>query len=89
MTIQVQVKLFLHLRKNRIQTVELTDGSKARDLVRLLGIRLEEVGVLSINDRQAALDQQLKGGDIISFLSFPPSEGGDGGLAPSRAPAPF
>jgi len=74
MTIQVQVKLFLHLRKNQIQTVELTDGSNAVDLVRQLGIRLEEVGVLSINDRQAALDQQLKGGDIISII--PPIGGG-------------
>ena len=74
MTIQVQVKLFLHLRKNRNQTVELTDGSKAGDLVRFLGIRPEEVGVLSINDRQAALDQQLKGGDIISII--PPIGGG-------------
>ena len=74
MTIQVQVKLFLHLRKNRIQTVELTDGSNVRDLVRQLGIRLEEVAVLSINDRQAMLDQQLKGGDIISII--PPIGGG-------------
>jgi len=74
MTIQVQVKLFLHLRKNQIQTVELTDGSNAGDLVRQLGIGLEEVGVLSINDRQAALDQQLKGGDIISII--PPIGGG-------------
>ncbi len=74
MTIQVQVKLFLHLRKNQIQTVELADGSNARDLVRQLGIRLEEVGVLSINDRQAMLDQQLKGGDIISII--PPIGGG-------------
>ena len=74
MTIQVQVKLFLHLRKNRSQTVELTDGSRARDLVRQLGIRLEEVGILSINDCQAALDQQLKSGDIISII--PPIGGG-------------
>ena len=74
MTIQVQVKLFLHLRKNQNQTVELTDGSRARDLVRLLDIRLEDVGVLSINDRQAALDQPLKSGDIISII--PPIGGG-------------
>ncbi|MBW2449530.1 MAG: MoaD/ThiS family protein [Deltaproteobacteria bacterium] len=74
MTLQVQVKLFLHLRKNRNQTVEVTDGSTARDLVRLLGIRLETVGVLSINDRQATLDQQLKDGDIISII--PPIGGG-------------
>jgi molybdopterin synthase sulfur carrier subunit len=68
------VKLFLHLRKNRNQTVEVTDGSTARDLVRLLGIRIEAVGVLSINDRQATLDQQLKDGDIISII--PPIGGG-------------
>ena len=74
MTIQVEVKLFLHLRKNRNQTVELTDGTKAVDLVRQLGIRLEDVAVLSINDRQAALDQQLKEGDIISII--PPIGGG-------------
>jgi molybdopterin converting factor small subunit len=37
-------------------------------------MRLEEVAVLSINDRQAALDQQLKGGDIISII--PPIGGG-------------
>ena len=74
MTIQVEVKLFLHLRKNRIQTVELVDGSDARDLVRQLGIRLEEVGVLSINDRQATLDQRLQDRDIISII--PPIGGG-------------
>ncbi len=74
MTIQVQVKLFLHLRKNRIQTVELTDGSDAGDLVRQLGLRLEEVGVLSINDRQATLDKKLEEGDIISII--PPIGGG-------------
>ncbi len=63
MTIQVEVKLFLHLRKDRIQTVAVTDGSDAGELVRQLGIRIEEVGVLSINDRQATLDQCLKDGD--------------------------
>ena len=74
MTIQVQVKLFLHLRENRNQILELTDGSDAKDLIHRLGIRLEDVGVLSINDRQAALDQQLKEGDIIAII--PPIGGG-------------
>ncbi len=74
MTIQVQVKLFLHLRKNQNQFVELSEGSTAADLVDLLCIRLEDVGVLSVNNRQAALDQQLKDGDIISII--PPIGGG-------------
>jgi molybdopterin converting factor small subunit len=74
MTIQVRVKLFLHLRKNRLQTVEVADGSDAADLVHQLGIRLEEVGVLIINDRQATLDQRLKAGDVVSII--PPIGGG-------------
>ncbi len=74
MTIQVEVKLFLHLRKDRIQTVAVTDGSDAGELVRQLGIRIEEVGVLSINDRQATLDQRLRDGDVVSII--PPIGGG-------------
>lgn len=74
MTIQVEVKLLLHLRKVRHQTVELTDGSDAEDLIRHMGLGLEEVGVLSINDRQATLDQQLTTGDIITII--PPIGGG-------------
>lgn len=71
---RVQVKLFFHLRKDRIQDVELADGSDAGDLIRQLGIRLEDVGVLSINDRQATLDQKLKDADIVSIM--PPIGGG-------------
>ena len=74
MTIQVEVKLFLHLRKDRIQTVELVDGSDAADLVHQLGLRLEEVAVLTINDRQATLDQCLNAGDVVSII--PPIGGG-------------
>jgi molybdopterin converting factor small subunit len=71
---RVQVKLFFHLRKDRIQEVEIVDGSDAGDLIRQLDIRLEDVGVLSINDHQAALDQKLKDADIISII--PPIGGG-------------
>lgn len=68
MMIQVQVKLFLHLRKNRIQTVELADDSDAADLIRQLGVPVEEVGILSINNRQATLDQQVKNGDTVYII---------------------
>jgi len=71
---RVQVKLFFHLRKDRIKDVELADGSDAGELIRQLGIRLEDVGVLSINDQQATLDQKLEDGDIISII--PPIGGG-------------
>jgi molybdopterin converting factor small subunit len=70
----VQVKLFFHLRKYQDKDVELANGSDATDLIRHLRIPLEEVGVLSINNRMATLDQQLKAGDIITII--PPIGGG-------------
>lgn len=71
---QVQVKLFVTLRKNRIQNVELPDGSDAKDLIHQLGIPLEEVCLLSVNKRQATLDQRLKERDVIYIM--PPIGGG-------------
>lgn len=71
---RVQVKLFFHLRKDRIQDVKIVDGSDAGDLIRQLDIRLEDVGVLSINDHLATLDQKLKDADIVSII--PPIGGG-------------
>lgn len=71
---QVQVKLFVTLRKNRIQNVELPDESDAKDLIHQLGIPLEEVGLLSVNKRQATLDQRLKERDVIYIM--PPIGGG-------------
>jgi sulfur carrier protein ThiS len=70
--VQVQVKLFV--TKNRIQNVELPDGSDAKDLIHQLGIPLEEVGLLSVNKRQATLDQRLEEGDVIYIM--PPIGGG-------------
>ena len=67
---QVQVKLLFHLRKERTDNVNVTDGSDATDLIRQLGIPIEEVGFLGINGRQATLDQQLKAGDIIHIVPF-------------------
>ena len=71
---QVQVKLFVTLRENRIQNVELPNGSDAKDLIHQLGIPLEEVGLLSVNKRQATLDQMLEEGNVIYIM--PPIGGG-------------
>jgi sulfur carrier protein ThiS len=67
---QVQVKLFVTLRKDRIQNVELPDGSDAKDLIHQLGIPLEEVGILGVNGRQATLDQKLEEGNVIYIMPF-------------------
>jgi sulfur carrier protein ThiS len=71
---QVQVKLFVTLRKNRIQNVELPDGSDAKDLIHQLGIPLEEIGILGVNGRLATLDQKLEEGNVIYIM--PPIGGG-------------
>jgi sulfur carrier protein ThiS len=67
---QVQVKLFVTLRKNRIQNVELPEGSDAKDLIHQLGIPIEEVGILGVNGRQATLDQKLEEGNVIYIMPF-------------------
>ncbi len=71
---QVQVKLFVTLRKNQIQNVELPDRSDAKELIHQLEIPIEEVGLLSVNKRQATLDQMLEEGDVIYIM--PPIGGG-------------
>jgi len=72
--VQVQVKLFVTLRKNQIQNVELPDRSDAKELIHQLEIPIEEVGLLSVNKRQATLDQMLEEGDVIYIM--PPIGGG-------------
>jgi molybdopterin converting factor small subunit len=72
--VQVQVKISADLRKIRIRSVELVDGSDAMGLIRLLGIPVEEVGVLSVNGRQVTFDQPLHPGDVIHIV--PPMGGG-------------
>ncbi len=71
---QVQVKLFVNLHKNRVQNVELPDVSDAKGLIHQLGISIENDGVLSVNGRQTTFDQQLKSGDLIHII--PPIGGG-------------
>ena len=71
---QVQVKISADLRKIRVRTVELADGSDAMGLIRQLGIPLEEINVLSVNGRQATFDQLLHAGDVIHIV--PPIGGG-------------
>jgi len=71
---QVQVKLFVNLRKNRVQNVELSDRPDAKGLIHHLRIPIEEVSVQSVNGRLATSGQQLKSGDLIHII--PPIGGG-------------
>ena len=70
---QIQVNRFATLTKQSVQTVSLAEGEVALDLIQRLGIPVEEVGLLSINGRQATLDQPLHAGDEVIVT---PSIGG-------------
>jgi sulfur carrier protein ThiS len=71
---QIYVKISADLRKIQVQTVELAEGSDAMGLIQQLGIPAEEVGVLSVNGRQATFDRLLHAGDVIHIV--PPIGGG-------------
>ena len=64
----LQNKLF---RKARIQ---LQDGACVTDLLTLLLISRDDVGILVVNHRDATFSQQLHDGDAITII--PPIGGG-------------
>ncbi len=71
---QVRLKISADLRNIRVQSIDLADGSDALDLIQQLGIPVAEVGVLSVNGRQATFDQPLHPGDVVHIM--PPIGGG-------------
>ena len=73
---RVQVRLFATLRQGRFsrQSIELPEGDSVADLLRLLEIPEEGVGMLLLDGRDAALDRQLESDAVISV--FPALGGG-------------
>ncbi len=58
----------------RSATLELADGSTVQDVVRSLRIPDDMPFLAMLNGRDAALDQPLADGDVLSL--FPPLAGG-------------
>lgn len=73
---EVDVHLFSTLQKKLFDRarVQLQDGACVTDLLTLLGISLDDVGILVVNHRDATFDQQLHEGDAITII--PPIGGG-------------
>lgn len=73
---QITVKLFATFRNDRfkvaLQTMPV--GADCRTIVLGLGLTEEEIGVLLVNGRHAALDYILHEGDTLSL--FPLVGGG-------------
>lgn len=71
---RIQVKLSDGLSGFREESVDLTDGSTAADLIARLSLPVAEVGLLSVNGRQATFDQRLHPQDVVTIV--PPLGGG-------------
>ena len=70
------VKLFAYFRDNRFRAEvrEYPEGTTVEQVIRSLGIDLEEVGVTMINSRHCTLDQVPVEGDQLAI--FPAIGGG-------------
>ena len=70
------VKLFAYFRDNRFRAEvrEYPEGTTVEDVIRSLGIDLEEVGVTMINSRHCTLDQVPAENDQLAI--FPAIGGG-------------
>jgi len=73
---QVTVKLFATFRNGRFKAdqQEHPVGTDCRTIMRGLGLTEEEIGVVLVNGRHAALDHVLHEGDTLSL--FPLVGGG-------------
>ena len=70
------VKLFAYFRDNRFRAEvrEYPEGTTVEEVIRSLGIDLEEVGVTMINSRHCTLDQVPAETDQLAI--FPAIGGG-------------
>ena len=72
----VDVELFATLRKDRLgkESVQIPDGSRVTDLLKLLKISADDVMILVVNHKDATFDQVLNEGDSVTII--PPIGGG-------------
>lgn len=73
---KITVRLFATFREGRekVQIMELPEGTAPLNIINTLNIDKSMISILLINGRDGSLDNVLKDGDIISL--FPPVGGG-------------
>lgn len=73
---KVEIRLFAFFRENRWkrQVMEYKDGSTLADIIKEIGIELEEVSIGLLNGIDGSLDREVKDGDVLAL--FPPVGGG-------------
>ncbi len=73
---QLTVKLFAYFRDNRFkqQLMDFPEGTTVEDIIRSLGINIDEVGVTMINSRHCAMEHIPAENDQLAI--FPAIGGG-------------
>ncbi len=73
---QVTVRLFLAFRVGRFETraLDLPDKTTVAGVVETLGLDGQQVGLVTVNNRQATLECGLASGDMVAL--FPLIGGG-------------
>lgn len=74
--VTIEVRLFATFRNGREkkQSMDLKEGSKVADILDILNINVEELGILLINGRDGSVNSVLKESDVVAL--FPPVGGG-------------
>lgn len=73
---EIEVKLFANFREGRFvkKVMELDDGTSISDIVEMLDIKEEDIGIIFVNGRHSNLDYILCNLDALSL--FPVVGGG-------------
>lgn len=68
----VNVKLYSVLKQGRFEETEIEPGggSTLRDLIAALDMKVEDVGVITVNGKVGSYKQKLNQGDQITILPF-------------------
>jgi len=74
--LKIEVRLFATFRigRDKIQMLDMPEGSKIIDVLDRLNIKSEEVSILLLNGRDGDAQRILKDSDVLAL--FPPVGGG-------------
>lgn len=73
---EIEVRLFASFRVGRFKSKRfiIDDKTKIIDILNILNIRQEELGIVLVNGKYSSIDANLNDNDVLTI--FPPVAGG-------------
>jgi len=70
--VAVDIEIFGQLlpHQPRRRTIELQEPASARDLARMIGLDLDEIGLITIDGVQSGLDHSVQPGSRLCFFPY-------------------